>query len=272
MKLIACDEIIPLDAEAFEALNARSWRANAALWSAGAIPTPLRTAMLAEVDAAIANELVSARHPLALADLGCGDGGFLRRLRATGYAGQLLGFDLCPELVALAAKACPQASVEVADLSGPLPVEGLAIATCLLTLIEMARYRRAIAGTYDALCGNGLLIVTLLDPTVETIRFLEMKRGQEGTQLFRVDGELVIASSFEAEGQRSPMPYFRFVRPVDQYLDALVSSGFAIQEVHGVQDDCFPFQATPRAVIVLARKQGQPGDAHRGSQEDGWGD
>lgn len=269
MKLIASDEIVPLDTEAFEALNARSWRANAALWSAGAIPTPLRTAMLADVEAAIAKELVSAPHPLALADLGCGDGGFLRRLGATGYAGALLGFDLCPELIALAGAACPQARVEVADLSGPLPVKDLAIATCVLTLIEIARYRRAIAGTYDALRDNGLLVVTLLDPTVETIRFLEMKRGQESTQLYTVDGELVIASSFEAEGQTSPMPYFRFVRPLDQYLDALVSSGFAIEGVHSVQNDAFPFQASPRAVIVLARKQARVGDARRGSREDG---
>lgn len=254
-------EITPLTVSAFEAMNAESWKVNAGLWFEGGSATPFRDAMLGEVESLIAAETGRAERPLTLADLGCGDGGFLRRLNNAGFQGGLRGVDFSPQLIALAERELPRADFHTADLCGnrPLPVSGLNIATCLLTLIEIARCERALELVWDAMVPGGLLIISLLDPTVETLRFLEFKRGRPGVRLYDVDGDLAIAAPFEIQGQASPSPYYRFIRPIDRYIAALLKAGFAIEHAAGVRHSGFPFRTQPRGVVIAARKVGAAG-------------
>lgn len=249
-------EITPLTVSAFEAMNAQSWKANAELWFEGGSATPFRDAMLAEVESLIAAETGRVGKVLSLADLGCGDGGFLRHLSGSGFPGSLCGVDFSPQLIGLAERECPAADFHIADLCGDqrLPVSGVNIATCLLTLIEIARYQRAIELICESLVPGGLLILSLLDPTVETLRFLELKRGRPGVCLYDVEGDLAIAAPFEVQGQASPGPYYRFVRPVDRYIAGLVEAGFTVEHAAGVRHSGFPFRTQPRGVVIAARK------------------
>lgn len=261
--LVGPDEIQTIGIEAFEKINAASWVANASLWSEAGTATPLRNAMLAEVDAVVAQETARLAAPPRLVDLGCADGGYLARLHDAGFSGALHGFDLCPELVTRARIACPAAYVEVGDLVGDvaLPLTGAAIATCLLTLVEIARYRRVLEVGGGVLAGGGLFIATVLDPTVEVLRFVELKRGRPGTLLYDVAGELAIGSLFKVQGEVSSEPYYRFVRPIDRYIEALLASGFSVEQVTGIQGEGYPFQAQPRAIMICARKLPEAGSA-----------
>lgn len=251
-------EISPLTIAEFEAMNAQSWQANAQLWFEGGSATPFRNAMLGEVERLITREREAAGGPLRLGDLGCGDGGFLRRLKESGFDGPLHGVDFSPQLIAHARRGLPVADFHTADLcdTAPLPVSGLRIATCLLTLIEIARFERTLQLIRDAMVPGGLLIISLLDPTVETLRFLEFKRGKPDVRLYDVEGDLAIAAAFQIQGQASPGPYYRFVRPIDRYANGLLQAGFSIEQSVGVRHSGFPFRTEPRGVIIAARATG----------------
>lgn len=260
--MLTDEEVTALTVSAFEDMNARSWRANAELWFEGGSATPLRDAMLSQIEGVIAAEAARAGGALTLGDLGCGDGAFLRRLDGLSFPGRLCGVDLSPQLIALAKRELPRAELHTADLCGdcPLPISELNIATCLLTLIEIARCDRAFELAYQAIVPGGQLVITLLDPTVETLRFLELKRGRSGVRLYDVEGDLAIAAPFEIQGQTSPGPYFRFIRPIDYYIAGLLRAGFAIERATGVRHSGFPFRAEPRGVVIVARKVNAAGE------------
>ena len=253
--LVSASERSRISIADFDELNARSWIANAALWSEAGTATPLRDAMFAEIDGVVAHELT--RGEVSLVDLGCADGQYLAWLRRSGFSGKLFGIDRCSALISRARLVCPDALVTVADLNvmQSLPVSNVSIATCLLTLIEIAEPKRTLRNASAMLRAGGLLVVTVLDPTVEALRFIELKRGRPDTVVYNVEGEIAIGSSFEVQEQISKAPYFRFLRPLDYYINALEATGFALERISAIQDVDFPFQFQPRALMICARRQ-----------------
>lgn len=255
--LIGPDERISITVAEFDQLNAESWEANASLWIAGGGATPLRDAMFDDIEIVVAREVDAIGGTPDLVDLGCADGSFLARLQRSGIPARLYGIDQCPKLVARARTNCSDAQFMVADLSieHSALVKDAAIVTCMLTLVEMAQPAIALRNAAAVLRPGGLLVATILDPTVEALRYIEQKRGQPGTVLYDVAGELVIGSKFEAQGHVSRAHYFRFLRPLDQYVQELMASGFALESLGSVQNLDFPFQLQPRAVSLCARKR-----------------
>ena len=215
--LIGPEERTPITVAEFDQLNAKSWDVNASLWSAGGGGTPLRDAMFDEIEAIVTREANMIGGTPDLVDLGCADGAFLAQLQRSGTTAKLHGVDQCPALIARAQTKCANTQFMVADLSieQSALVKDAAIVTCMLTLIEMAQPARALRNAAAMLRPGGLLIATVLDPTVETLRYIEQKRGQPETVLYDVAGELVIGSTFEAQGQISRAHYFRFLRPLE---------------------------------------------------------
>ncbi len=65
-------------------------------------------------------------------DIGCGDGADLARLAAAGF--KLIGFDLSPQQVALAAANVPDAQIYCLDLRDPFPITTRPIAAVLASL------------------------------------------------------------------------------------------------------------------------------------------
>jgi SAM-dependent methyltransferase len=249
---------ICLSAVSFKKLNAHSWDANAEHWQRHVLDDPFRVTIFEEVRLALSEE--QSRFPRArfdVCDVGCGEGSFLRRLQADGAFTNLSGVDLCPKMLALARNACPPARLFQRDLEepDPPPVLGSCAVTCVLAMIEIVQFRRAFDFVWEALRADGLLVLVLLDPAIEIYRLMSAKRKLPGTVLYDLEGDLAIASHYEAEGIRSPAPYFRILRPLDAYVGGLIEAGFEIESIKARPHTGGPLSSSARAIFVGARKR-----------------
>lgn len=241
----------------FSSLNAKSWDENATFWLHEPGQDGFRLTLFRSTITLIQRETArEKRATVRVLDLGCGEGTFLTEVVAAIPASQASGIDRCRRLIEAARRAAPSATVRLADLEAgaSLPFSEQDIVTCLLVLIELASPRHALSLAYGTLRPGGLLIFAVLDPAVETYRYMTQKRTRADTRLLTVDGELAVGSHFPVGGAVSPSPYFRFLRPVHSYLEAAISCGFVIETIAASEGCHPPFMSEPRAVIIAARR------------------
>lgn len=250
----------------YSRLNQSYWASNAAHWLAEPDNDPFRTEVFRRVVAGVCESAEKGGLPFRVCDLGCGEGAFLRLVSDALPAAELTGVDVCGALLDQARVRSGARYLE-ADIQSGEGLEGIEaeIVTCILTLIELAHPERALAIAHRLLTPGGALYMVLLDPAVETYRYLADKQGQPGTAVYNVEGELVVASHYVVAGARSPAPYFRFLRPLDTYLDAALGAGFTIETVQAAHEHGEPFLPGPQAILVVARKTAGPGRSTPGN-------
>jgi SAM-dependent methyltransferase len=94
-------------------------------------------------------------------DVGCGTGDHLSWLAAQHPHCRLLGFDLSPEMLAIARDRCPAAAFAVADANESFPYpDGCAdVLFCVYVIQHLSNYERLLAESLRVLKPNGVLLL-----------------------------------------------------------------------------------------------------------------
>lgn len=153
---------------------------------------------------------------LRVLDAGCGHGPLIKELHQRGAA--VSGFDLSPEMIAIARKKVPDADLRVADLAAslPYPDDQFDLVTCSLALHYVKDWAPTLAEMRRVLRPRGRVIVTLIHPFL----FAYQRQGQRYFDLTQYSEE------YEFDGTAAQMTYWH--RPLQDVMNAFADSGFAL--------------------------------------------
>jgi ubiquinone/menaquinone biosynthesis C-methylase UbiE len=190
----------------------------------------------------IADRLVAELDPQVgerCLDVGCGRGAVASRLLArVGPQGDVLGLDLSPEMVRLAAQDWPMARFEVGDAVAPGPAdEGWDLIASSLVLFFLPDPVAALVAWRSRLRRRGRLGITTFGAQDDTWRAVDEvlqpylpaqdPRSAEATKLFRTDegveGMLKAAGFIDVKTVRSSLPVV--FEDVDQWYAFSISTG-----------------------------------------------
>lgn len=204
------------------------WQANAALWAQYLQANQLRMELLRSIAAKTA-ELAAGldRHEPRIADLGCGEGQFLRLTRECIPAAQLHGVDFSSAMLEEARRRSVSSSItfNLADIElhdADLPADQDVVVS-VLSLDEMAEIDIAFQNLAKAIRPKGWLLVVTLDPMHELLRHWGEISRQPHTD---DDGDaILIEKHFLIGDEMSPYPYCRIIRNARIYNAAGTAHG-----------------------------------------------
>jgi trans-aconitate methyltransferase len=216
----------------------RWWTTNSPSWSAHIDADHNRSAMLEKL-AQKAMDLAGIRN-VSVADLGCGEGAFLRALRKLAPEARLEGIDFCPAMLAEAARRSTDPSVQYAlgDLEDPgfalrPPVN---LVTSILAMDEMDQLDAAFRNIAGTLAPGGTAMLVVMDPLKERERNREaLEDCLNGNS--SPDEAVLIVKTFPNNGLAPVAPYSRIVRPLAQYTAAAVAAGLRPGPVEELSHD-----------------------------------
>ena len=210
----------------YHAERLRWWTTNSPSWSAHIDADQKRSAML-ESFARMALGLVRQNGPLSVADVGCGEGAFLRALRKLAPEARLQGVDFCPAMLAEAGRRSEGMSVQYS--LGDLEERdfslkpGVNLVTSILAMDEMDQLGTAFRNIANTLAPGGTAMLVVMDPQKERERNREaLAECLNGTS---PDTPVLIVKTFPSNGLAPVAPYSRIVRPLAQYAAAAVVAG-----------------------------------------------
>ena len=162
------------------------------------------------------------------ADLGCGEGAFLRALRKLAPGAQLQGVDFCPAMLAEAHRRSAGLGLQYA--LGDLEDLGFALhpsvdlVTSILAMDEMDQLDAAFRNIAAVLAPGGTAMLVVMDPQKEK------ERNREALDSFLdsggpADKAVLIVKTFPSNGLAPVAPYSRIVRPLAQYTAAALAAG-----------------------------------------------
>lgn len=198
-----------------EAQSVRGWDANAGRWS-DAVRQGRIASRAAGTDRAIV-EAVLAQAPRRIADIGCGEGWLVRRLRTEGNI-EIAGFDGSSRLIGLARAADPEGDYRVCSyrqiVERPACLGGrYDVVICNFSLFErdLAPLLRGLAAALTPATGR-LLIQTLHPVTVQD------ENDREGWREERFGGL----------GDQPWVPMRWYFRTIASWIDLIHASGLSI--------------------------------------------
>lgn len=220
----------------------RSWRANAAAWTAvvreGRIPS-----RRAGTDAAACSAVLLA-NPKRVLDLGCGEGWLARALAAHGC--EVIGVDASPELIA-SARALGGGRFEVMsyselDASGPLLGDPFDLAVCNFSLLgeDIVSVLRGVRGL---MLPTGWLVIQTVHPWTAC-----------GDAPYRDGWRTETFDGFSGEFPAAMPWYFR---TAGSWWRAITESGFAMERWEEPLD---PISQRPLSLVMRCRPAG-PGNS-----------
>lgn len=233
----------------------RYWESNARAWATlsrqgwdvyrDALNTPAFLMLLPEVG------------ERAGLDIGCGEGHNTRLLAARGA--RMTGVDLVPTFIEYARQAERENPVGIQFVIGsghdlPFASERFDFATAFMSLMDMPRPEVALGEAWRVLRSGGFLQFSITHPCFfpPHRRQLRNEHGEAyavelGRYFDRTDGEIdrwtFSAAPPEARGAYPPFEIPRFHRTLSEWLNEVVTAGFAIERV-----------AEPRADEETARR------------------
>ena len=165
---------------------------------------------------------VRAAKPQRALDVGCGEGRFVRMLKAEGV--EAVGLDPTPSLVAEARRLDPVgAYVEGRAEALPFADESFDLVVAYLSLIDIPDYQAGIAEMVRVLSKSGLLLIANL--TGHATARVEPQTTPEGDFLFRIDHYHQERATWEAwRGIR----ILNHHRPLSAYMQALLGHGLTL--------------------------------------------
>jgi SAM-dependent methyltransferase len=176
-------------------------------------------------------ELLEDRSSLArLIDVGCGSGDLSASLAQ--HCGQLVGVDVSPHSVEVAASVCrhlPNTSFYAASVerfaSGSAQRD-FSVAVANMTLMTAPDLYQAIAGVAKVLSAGGTFVVTIAHPC-----FWPQYWGYDGADWFRYDREIGIEAPFRISHEETSCLTTHFHRPLSQYAGTLSQLGFVVDRL-----------------------------------------
>ncbi|HLN28245.1 MAG TPA: class I SAM-dependent methyltransferase [Gemmataceae bacterium] len=217
----------------------RWWTTNSPSWSAHIDADHNRSAMLEKL-ARKAMDLAGHKSNINVADLGCGEGAFLRALRKLAPEARMQGIDFCPAMLAEAARRSTDPSVQYAlgDLEDP----GFALRPCvnlvtsILAMDEMDQLDAAFRNIAGMLAPGGTAMLVVMDPLKERERNREaLEDCLSGNS--SPDEAVLIVKTFPNNGLAPVAPYSRIVRPLAQYTAAAIAAGLRPGPVEQLSHD-----------------------------------
>jgi 2-polyprenyl-3-methyl-5-hydroxy-6-metoxy-1,4-benzoquinol methylase len=215
---------------------ARSWRDNAAAWTAVVRAARIESRRVA-TDGAIL-DAIRAHHPGRLLDVGCGEGWLCRTLGAEGV--DCTGFDASPELID-AARAAGGARFEVADYGA---LEAFAPAW----------------GRFDAIVCNFSLLDEVIAPLLQVLRQALQPQGRlliQSVHPWSACGETPYRNGWRTESFASfggafatPMPWY--FRTLSAWIDEINGAGLRLEQV---QEPAHPDSGAPLSLLMTARSR-----------------
>jgi ubiquinone/menaquinone biosynthesis C-methylase UbiE len=248
----------PLSTQQFISMRNESWLKNNEMWTEYVTGDVFRLRAFQMIIRLLVREEASAHgKPMRIADFGCGEGSLLSTIAATFRSAELIGIDNCELLLGRIVDPARKMSLFMQDIESAnfsLPTE-IDVAMAALSLIEMTALDQCLSNIAAPIRKGGAAILTVLDPTVEFLRMIRFKYGDPGVTLYGVADELVLASHFTFNKLRSPRPYFRFLRPIDQYIASAAKAGLEYEKVEIVgSSSLVAIFDEPRAVTLIMRK------------------
>jgi len=217
----------------YHADRLRWWTINSPSWSAHIDADQNRGELLAKL-ARRANELVEPAESPVLADLGCGEGAFLRAFARHAPGASLHGIDFCPAMLAEACRRSSALKVTYAlgDLEEPdfKPPCKAGLVTSILAMDEMDQLEPAFRNIAKTLAPGGVAMLVVMDPVKE------MDRNREDLEaclsgITRQGDAILLVKTFPRADLEPAAPYSRIVRPLTQYSAAAVAAGLRSESV-----------------------------------------
>ena len=248
----------PLSTQQFVGMRNQSWLENCEMWTEYVTGDVFRLRTFQMINRLLAHERAGAQDkPMRVADFGCGEGRLLATIAASVRSAELIGIDNCEPLTRRIVDPAHNISLFIQDIKSAdfrLSTE-IDVAIAAFSLIEMVGLNQCMANIAAPIRKGGIAIVTVLDPTVEFLRMIRFKYGDRGVTLYGVADELVLASHFMFNNVRSPRPYFRFLRPIDQYIASAAKVGLQYERIEIVGSSSLAQMFDePRAVTLIMRK------------------
>jgi trans-aconitate methyltransferase len=211
----------------YHADRLRWWTTNSPSWSAHIDADHNRSAMLAKL-AQMAIGLARRDGHFSVADLGCGEGAFLRIFRQLAPDARLQGIDFCPAMLAEAHRRSESLALNytLGDLEQPgfALCPGVDLVTSILAMDEMDQLDAAFRNIAGALAPGGTAMLVVMDPLKDKERNREaLEDCLNGNR--SPDEAVLIVKTFPNNGLAPVAPYSRIVRPLGQYTAAAVAAG-----------------------------------------------
>jgi trans-aconitate methyltransferase len=218
---------------AYHADRLRWWTINSPSWSAHIDADHNRGELLAKL-AWRASELMIESESPVVADLGCGEGAFLRAFSRLAPGTNLQGIDFCPEMLAEARSR--SGGLKVTYALGDLeeqdfePACNANLVTSILAMDEMDRLEPAFSNIAKTLAPGAVAMLVVMDPANE------MERNRQDLEVslkgdMRPDHAILLVKTFPRADLEPAAPYSRIVRPLAQYTEAAVAAGLRPEAV-----------------------------------------
>jgi trans-aconitate methyltransferase len=211
----------------YHADRLRWWTINSPSWSKHIDADQNRGALLVKL-AQRASELVGAIECPVVADLGCGEGAFLRAFTRLVPDAVLHGIDFCPAMLAEANRRSTGLNLAYAlgDLEQPgfTPPSRVDLVTSILAMDEMDQLEPAFCNIAGTLAPGGAAMLVVMDPLKE----MERNQADLGACLngnARLNDGVLLVKTFPTAVDMEPAaPYSRIVRPLARYTAAAIAA------------------------------------------------
>ena len=207
-----------------------SWDSIADQWVAHADQNDYRLHFLMP----LTMELLGDVRGLRVLDLGCGEGGYARELARR--SATVIGVDGSPRLVEVARERAAAAGLNVDFIcANASRLDGLADATfdtvlAAMSLMDVEDYPRAVAEAFRVLRSGGELLMSITHPCFNG-RVSEWVRDEQGNGLhFKVDRYFERAAWEDQIAKSFLTSVIRRHRPLEDYMEALLRTGFQLRE------------------------------------------
>ena len=217
----------------YHADRLRWWTINSPSWSAHIDADQNRGELLAKLARRASELMHDTKHPI-IADLGCGEGAFLRAFAKVAPGANLHGVDFCPAMLAEARYRSGGLTVtyDLGDLEEPdfKPPCRAGLVTSILAMEEMEELEPAFRNIAKTLAPGGVAMLVVMDPVKEMERNRQdLEACLNGTA--GPDDAVLLVKTFPRADLEPAAPYSRIVRPLAQYTAAAVAAGLRPEAV-----------------------------------------
>lgn len=222
-----------------EDTSTRSWENIADDWVAHADANDYRNHFLLPRTLQLLGDVQDRR----ILDLGCGEGGYSRELARRGA--QVVGVDGSARLVDVARQRAQAEQLNVgyqclnaSDL-GDIPSESFDLVLAAMSLMDVEDYPGAVQETWRVLPAGGELLMSITHPCFSAPVSEWIRDDAGGLRHFAVDRYLERCAWDSAITAKFHAPVIRRHRPLEDYLDAPLRTGFQLRQFlePGATDD-----------------------------------
>ena len=254
----SCTRIVDVPLAQSSALILKAWERNYRHWSDYARDDTFHQAAYREIEREI-RTLASPSKKVALIDLGCGTGDFLRHLQKSKLWTGLAGIDHCRQAIDRARNAdiagFPRIVYHIADLSSPVAnivlsgIRSNHIAISVFLLDEMPFLERFFRVAGNLVLPGGHLICAMLDEACER------ERHDFAEQNGHNAAEPVVLQTVKRDEFGGELLYYRIVRPRNDPAEQAARAGWCLLSDRTFRSDDLKSRVGPALRLLVFRQR-----------------